>query len=393
MKILAIQETDWEKRGPHQQHHLLERLSKKGHGVHVIDFEYLWADEKKPKRLRKTLKIKAKNHVIKDADITLIRPSILKLPILDKLSIFFYHKKEIQKELDIFQPDIVIGFGVLNTYIGMKECKKRGIPFVYYLIDHLHTLLPNKVMQKIAKRYERRTLHYADRIFVINAGLKDYCVQMEASENKIDVIPAGVDLKRYDPGLEANDLKEKFGITSDDRILFFMGWIYDFSGMKEVAEQLLETDDSHLKVIVVGEGDLYQHLQDFRDKHNLQNKLILTGKVSFEQIPRYISLSDICLLPAYKNKIMENIVPIKMYEYLAMGKPVISTNLPGIMKEFGENNGVLYIEKSEEVFQKYKELIDHGNIKDEQVKARNFAEKYDWAKITDDFEKVLEELV
>lgn len=390
MKILAVQETDWIKRGPHQQHHLLERMSKKGHRVHVIDFEYLWPSEKKPKRSRKTQVLKPKNHVIKDADITLIRPSIIKFPLLDKASIFFTHKKAIQKELDTFKPDVVIGLGILNASIALKECKKRNIPFVYYLIDHLHKLLPGKFIQIVAKQFEQKTLAHADKIFVINKGLKDYCVEMGAAENKVEVIPAGVDLKRYNPRLEASDLKDKFGIASDDRILFFMGWIYDFSGMKEVADELVETDDPHLKVMIVGEGDLYQYLKNFTDKYNLQDKLILTGKVDFEQIPQYISVADICLLPAYKNEIMENIVPIKMYEYLAMGKPVISTKLPGIIKEFGKNNGVVYIKKSEEVLQKYRELIENDDITDEQIKARKFVEKYDWNKITDDFEEVLE---
>ena len=39
---------------------------------------------------------------------------------------------------------------------------------------------------------------------------------------------------------------------------------------------------------------------------------------------------------------MQDIVPIKMYEYMAIGKPVICTKLPGVMWEFGEGNGVLY---------------------------------------------------
>jgi glycosyltransferase involved in cell wall biosynthesis len=45
-----------------------------------------------------------------------------------------------------------------------------------------------------------------------------------------------------------------------------------------------------------------------------------------------------------------------MYEYLACGKPVIATKLPGIMKEFGDGNGVFYVGQSAEVIQKAVEL-------------------------------------
>ncbi|TET42912.1 MAG: glycosyl transferase GT4 family protein, partial [Elusimicrobia bacterium] len=50
MNILLVQETDWLKRNPHQQHHLADNLSLRGHRVRVIDYEHLWPGEKKKKR-------------------------------------------------------------------------------------------------------------------------------------------------------------------------------------------------------------------------------------------------------------------------------------------------------------------------------------------------------
>ena len=394
MKILAIQETDWIKRGPHQQHHLLERMSDRGHDVRVIDFEYLWYEDEDPEKIRtREIIEESPTHVLDDADITLIRPSIVKVPLLDKASIFFTHRQEIKKQLEEFGPDVVIAFGILNAYIGMKQCKNHGIPFVYYLIDHLHKLLPNKAVQKIAKRFEKKTLVGADEVLVINEGLKEYSMGMGAVEEKIGVIPAGVDLDKYDPSIEATDLNEEYGIKEEDTVLFFMGWIYDFSGMKEVAQSLAVNEDENLKVMIVGEGDLYEYLQDFRDENGLEDRLILTGKVPFEEIPRYLSVADICLLPAYKNDIMENIVPIKLYEYMAMGKPVIATKLPGIKKEFGEDSGIVYIDGSEECVQKAIDLIEDGRVGVEGERARNYAKKQGWEKITDEFEEALSSMI
>ncbi len=386
MKILAIQETDWIKRGPHQQHHLLERMAERGHEVRVIDFEYLWQEEEDPDRIRTREELNPPSHVIDDADITLIRPGIVKVPLLDKASIFLTHKKEIQNELDNFEPDVVVAFGILNANIAMKECNKRDIPFVYYLIDHLHKLLPNKAVQKIAKRYEKKTLRGSDKILVINQGLKDYCIEMGADEDIIDVIPAGVDLDRYDPSIEAPEIEEEYGIQEEDTVLFFMGWIYEFSGMKEVAQGLAENDDETLKLMIVGEGDLYEYLQNFRDEKGLEDRLILTGKVPFEEIPRYLSVADICLLPAYQNEIMENIVPIKMYEYMAMANPVIASELPGIKKEFGENNGVVYVDSAEEVIEMSKDILENFQITKKSNRAREFVSAQDWSNIANLFE-------
>jgi len=45
MRILVVQESDWLKRNPHQQHHLMERLSQKAHEIRVIDYDIDWRKE------------------------------------------------------------------------------------------------------------------------------------------------------------------------------------------------------------------------------------------------------------------------------------------------------------------------------------------------------------
>jgi glycosyltransferase involved in cell wall biosynthesis len=144
----------------------------------------------------------------------------------------------------------------------------------------------------------------------------------------------------------------------------------------------------------VGEGDAYEALQQIREKHNLKNRIILTGKRPYQEIPEFIAASDVCLLPAYPDeKIMQDIVPIKMYEYMAMKKPVIATRLPGVMGEFGEDNGVVYVDKPEDAVARAMELVQSGRIQELGQKARSFVERYSWQSITDEFERILKETV
>ena len=77
MKLLVLQETDWIKRGPHQQHHLMDRMALKGHEIRVIDYEYLWKDDDKRKIITGRKEIKGAYKIFKDADITLIRPGMV----------------------------------------------------------------------------------------------------------------------------------------------------------------------------------------------------------------------------------------------------------------------------------------------------------------------------
>jgi len=394
VKILLVQDTDWLLRGPHQQHHLIERLSLKGHEVRVIDYELLWRTQGKKELRSKRQVFDNVSRFYDGANVTLIRPGIIKLPWLDYVSSIFSYRKEIRHQIEDFCPDVVIGFGILSTYLAMTAARKSKIPFVYYWIDVLHRLIPFKPFHPIAMLLERKTLRQADKVLAINERLKDYVKGLGASPERTQVLRAGIDIERFDPLTKADTIRQHYGLTRKDIVLFFMGWLYQFSGLKEVASQIARIDNPNLKLLIVGEGDAYEALQQIREKHNLKDRIILTGKKPYEEIPSFIAASDVCLLPAYPDeKIMQDIVPIKMYEYMAMKKPVIATRLPGVTKEFGEDNGVMYVDKPEDAVAKAMELIQSGKIQELGQKARSFVERYSWESITDQFEKILEEAI
>jgi len=395
MRILLVQESDWLEKGPHQQHHLMEKLSLRGYTIRVIDFEITW--NRKPKRrLYSKRKVFVNvSKIYKGSKVVVIRPGILKLPLLDYASIVFTHGVEILKQILEFDPDIIIGFGILNTFIALQIAKRYKIPFIYYLIDALHTLIPFKKLRFIGKILESNILRRSNVICVINEELKRYAIKMGAKPEKIHVVRAGIDVQRFNPDIDGSTIRKKFGLSKNDIVLFFMGWLYPFSGLKELAMKLIEIRKIYpnIKLLIVGEGELHPELQKLKEKHDLQ-QLILVGWQPYEKIPEYIAASDICLLPAHNNEIMRNIVPIKMYEYMACGKPVIATKLPGVLKEFGYNNGVIYVDKPEEVIKAVIELDrEKINLKEYGIKARKFVEKYSWDNITSHFEKILKNLV
>ena len=391
MKILIVQESDWLERGPHQQHQLADRLSMRGHQIRVIDYEILW---RKNKRWCLFSKRQVFNNVWKvnqKAKVTVIRPSIVKIPLLDYISILFTHGKEVDRQIREFKPNVIVGFGILNAFLASRRVSKNGIPFIYYWIDVLHLLIPFKPLQLIGKIIEYRILRLADCVITINDKLKDYVLKAGASLNRTYTVKAGIDLEQFNPSINDGVIRKRYGLGKFDTVLFFMGWLYHFSGLREVISRLIHSDG--LKVLVVGEGDDFEYLKQLVSRYGLENKVILTGKQPYHLMPSFISASDICLLPAYPNeRIMKDIVPIKMYEYMAMAKPVIATRLSGVVKEFGEDNGVVYVDGPEDVISKAKELISNDKIGKLGIKARKFVEKYSWDNITDEFEKILQSI-
>ena len=394
MKVLITQETDWLERNPAQQHHLAEMLSLRGHEIRAIDYELLWKTRGKRELYSRRQVFPDVSKIHDGARVTVVRPGIIKIPWLDYFSLLLSHNREINHQIEEFKPDVIVGWGVLNSYIAMKAAGRNNTPFIYYWIDALDRLIPFRPFQIIGRIVESRTLKRSDRILVINDKLRDYVIRLGAPPERTQVLRAGINTKQFDPDRNHGTVRRQYGLNKKDIVLFFMGWLYNFSGLKEVALQLARTPNRNLKFLIVGEGDAYHELRQIQEKHSLQERLILTGKKTYSEIPALVGACDICLLPAYPDEqIMHDIVPIKMYEYMAMKKPVIATRLPGVMKEFGEGNGVVFVDQPEGVIAKAMELIRDGKVEELGSKARSFVEQYSWDTITDEFEGILEEAI
>lgn len=396
MKILVVQESDWLERNPHQQHHLMERMALRGHEIKVIDYPIDWPKENKPGLVYKREIHKNISKIKENANIEVVRPSFVKIKGLNYATLFFSHKKEIERQIKEFKPDIILGLGILNTYNASKIAKKHGIPFVYYFIDVLHALIPEKAFQSMGKWFTQKTIQNATLVITINKKLSEFAVRMGSKPDRTILIDAGIDLASYNPDLDDSRIREEYGISREDIVLFFMGWIYEFAGMKELARALGESKDKYpnYKILVVGDGDAYDEMCQIRDEYDMADQLILTGKQPFERIPEFLASADFCLLPAHiDEQIMQDIVPIKIYEYLAMKKVVIATELPGISKEFGYGHGIEYIQEASEVLTTVEDILANDRYEEIASTAREYVKSNDWEAITDKFEKSMKELL
>jgi glycosyltransferase involved in cell wall biosynthesis len=372
----------------------MEMLSLRGHEIRVIDHEILWPEKDHKELISKREVFEDTSRIYEKSSITVIRPPIIKLPTLDYISLVLTRKKEIERQIKEFKPDVIVGFFMLSAYLGMKAAKKHNIPFVYYWIDIYHSQIPLKLYQPLGKSIEKYVLKNSDAVIAINKKLKDRVIELGANPNKTYIERAGIDFKRFNSEIEGAEIRKKYGFKEDDTILLFVGVLYNFSGLKELAEEFGKKLGNYpnIKLLFVGNGNAYDDLIEIRDKYRLQNQLILTGKQPFDNIPKFIAAGDICILPAYLTEIMVDIVPIKMYEYMAMKKPVISTELPGVMNEFGDANGVFYVKSAEELLCKAMDLIKLDVIKKEGKKAKAFVSNSDWNKIADHFENLIGEI-
>ena len=390
MRIVLLQETDWFKKGPHDQHHLAEKLSARGHEVRVIDHELYWKTQGSRELYLGRQVFSNVCRVYNGSGVTLIRPGFIKIPWLDYASAMFSHWSEIKRQVNEFRPDVFIGFGVFNSYLAMRAARERRIPFVYYWTDVWHLFAPVRLAQPLGRFIEKLTLRHADTVIATNKALKDCLLKMGACPEQTYILRKGVDFNRFDPSLDASSVRERYGFERNDIVLLFIGRLSHFSGLKEMVSRFTKVNEPRLKMMLVGDGELHRELQMIQQNYHLQERLILTGRRPYDEVPGLIAASNICLLPFHHIKATNDIVPMKMYDYLAMKKPVISTRLPGVIAEFGEDNGIIYVDKPEDIVKKALELAELGNLAQLGERARKkFIEGYSWDSITDELEKIL----
>jgi glycosyltransferase involved in cell wall biosynthesis len=138
---------------------------------------------------------------------------------------------------------------------------------------------------------------------------------------------------------------KKFNIRPDDEIVLFLGTTYSFSGLDTILENfhLLLTRRQKAKLVIVGGGDLDPKISELVHEKKLEDRVLLTGFRPYDEIPGWLSIASVTINSFHINSITRDVVPIKILQYLAAGKPLVCTKMPDVMRLFPENkSGVHY---------------------------------------------------
>ena len=392
MRILVVQETDWMQRGPHQQHHLFERLSERGHEITVVDFEILYTPWPKTPLLAPRMEWNNVSRTNPKARIQVIRPQTIRIPGIARITSLITFYSEIARITRSLRPDLIVDYAISTGVSALLLARSKRIPFIMHMIDSLHTLAPHKLIWPLARSFEAQLLRSADATIYISEQLKEYGITLGARSDTACKISSGVDLKRFHPNHDRIEIRRTLNIADDDVLLVFVGWIYDFAGVDTVMHTLPDLP-TNLKLLIVGDGEAKERLQDLQDSLGLHDRVTFAGQQAYDKIPNFMTAADVCVMYSDLNPITRNIIPIKTFEYMASGRPVLASELPGVMREVPPGNGIIFTKK-DELRNALQRLLNSSTREEEGTKARAFVQEHcDWSKLTDRFEEVLNTIV
>lgn len=391
-RILVVQETDWLKRGPHQQHHLFERLAARGHAITALDFEILYTLWPRAPLFAPRSQWNAVTRTsISSPGVGVIRPATIRLPLLARPISLLTFYAELARLCRASKPEVIVDYALSTGLPALIAARQFQAPFMFHVIDALHTLAPSSILRPIALLFERGLLRAADRTLYINEELRQYGLGLGADPECARVIRTGVDLARFRPDHDTTTLRARWGLAAGEVVLLFIGWLYEHAGVDALMRQMIDLPPQ-VKLLVVGVGEAESRLKALHAELRLGNRVIFAGQQPYDLAPQFMALADVCTLYSALNTMTRHIVPIKTYEYMASGRPVLASPLPGVMRDVPPGNGVVYTPEAE-LPTVLRRLLNADYRRELGLKARQFVEAHcDWEKLTDEFEQLITEL-
>lgn len=256
----------------------------------------------------------------------------------------------------------------------------------------------NSVRYRVVRGLENRALRGADRCCMICEGLKREILSRGViREEKMFVVPNGVDVRRFIPGPPDEGLKEKLGLQGKT-VVGYLGTFFHYEGLDLLLEAMsrLARNFPQLSLLLVGHGELVPSLQELADKLGIRDRVIFTGKVPHEEVTEYYRLFDLMVLPRRDTRETRLVTPLKPMEIMAMEKPVIASDIGGHCENIEEaTNGILFkSEDVEDLVAKCQRLISSPDLRSELgAKARRWVERNrDWNVLIQRYIDVYEKL-
>ncbi|MDZ4230535.1 MAG: glycosyltransferase, partial [Dehalococcoidales bacterium] len=301
MNILFVHEVDWLTKVVFDIHTLAESLSLLGHQVYAIDYENAWR-RNRPFDLG-TLKTREFNGVSRafaDAPVSLRRPGLIKLSGLSRVSAAFTHYLEIKRTIRQKKIDAIVLYSVAtNGWQVLDIARKLSVPVIFRSIDILNQLVPYPYLRPATRLLERMVYTRADMILTLTPSLSRYVARLGAQGQRIKLLPMPVDTRIFYPYPTPAELRRRWNIAKEDKVILYIGTLFHFSGLDLVIRHFPEVvrQVPEARFLIVGDGPQRQKLEGIIGELGLEDRVVITGFEPYSTMPDYINLSTICLNP------------------------------------------------------------------------------------------------
>jgi len=182
-----------------------------------------------------------------------------------------------------------------------------------------------------------------NKFIAITKGLKKELINLGVKPDDIFVLPDGVDLEKFNLNISKEEARTHVNFSQNEKLIVYAGHLYKWKGAHTLAlaARFLEEGE---KIIFVG-GKANKDVPEFLEfiKNNNLKNIEALGFKPYAEIPFFLHAADVLVLPNSGIEKLSSLYtsPLKMFEYMAAGKPIVASDLPSIREILNEENSVL----------------------------------------------------
>ena len=239
---------------------------------------------------------------------------------------------------------------------------------------------------------------FFDGMTLITSSMKEeVCTRFHINPKNVGVWTSGVSTRLFDPSKyisEKSEFKRKLGLSAKF-VVFYHGVFSATRGLTQTVEamKILNHTRPNAALFLLGTGPMASKIRSLIREEGLQHNVVIHNAVDQSEVPKFISMCDVGIVPLPNHPHWRSQSPLKLLEYLAMEKVVIVTDIPAHRSIIGENKCGLYISSINPMdIAKTIEYADtnKGNLeKWGKIGRKIIKEEYTWEKVARDLENYL----
>jgi len=296
------------------------------------------------------------------------------LDFFDEIQLMDYHFRFIKKLKSCFR-NLQIGViyqrhSIFNAS-GAILASKFNVPLILEVNNSEVWAKKNwsrLFFEELAIKIEKFALQNADVIGVVSevtqSQIKDFC----DDESKIVINPNGVDPEKFSPESDGSQIRKDLKLD-DYFVVGFIGTFTRWHGVEtlfDAAVKVIEQNDK-VKFLFIGDGNLKSALELKTHQLGLDEKIIFTGIIPHDRAPEYLAACDVLISPhlGFEDGTKFFGSPTKLFEYMAMGKPIIASDLEQIGNIIqNEINGLKFSPgNDDELVQRIFQILNDPDLK------------------------------
>jgi glycosyltransferase involved in cell wall biosynthesis len=272
-----------------------------------------------------------------------------------------------------------------------------GIPIVYDWddLEGLHgftTMHGRKLRYQLLETVnEVAFTRMADATVVASCHLKEFAGQIGVPGDRLFYGPTVADSDKFHPDISGKDVCQRYSLEGC-KVLLYCGNLMKCNGVR--VENIIHTmalllkQDPAYRLLVIGDGELLSCdglpgvLPRLAETYGIADKIVFTGGIPYDDVPGHIAAADLCLALFPVNLITMTKSPLKVYEYLASGKPVVARDVGemSLCIEDGVNGRLVYSDDPTEYAAKINSIFADENARVEMGRnaRRIIEERYLW---------------